>query len=357
MNNDLKNKMYNLEVTPPATAWEHIALSLDEQSFQKKISETLYNHEEIPPATTRSNIFNAIDSEAQETKFRNKVLNLEVQPPASVWNKIADHLVDQPQQNFSKRIYEYHVTPPANLWNKIISVLENEHTASPVISIRKNYSRLYRIAAAAAIIGILIWAGFSLFFNGNGNKNGNNNIANESTKKVVPEIPVLKTNENTLSNNIKANISSSVINFNDPVAHVTPSVTYPKKRLKSVPKNLADQAYALTAPEIHSGSNDITITDTESLHTKKKNVAGNTDNATEARYLVYLTEQGDIVKLSKKLADLKCIYEKDGNINQDALSKSDAAQCMDQVKYWQEKMANSSLQSSSNPLELIEILK
>ena len=241
------------------------------------------------------------------------------------------------------------------MWKKIISVLDTEQAVAPVITIRKNYSRLYRIAAAAAIIGIIIWAGFNFFTNVGDNEN--NNITNETTKNVVPEIPVLKTKENTVSDNIKADISSSITNFNAAAAHITPSGNYSKKRLKSAPKNLAGQTHALTATEIHSGSDEITITDTESLHTKKKNVAGNIDNATEARYLVYLTEQGDIVKLSKKLADLKCIYAKDGNISQDALSKSDAAQCMDQVKYWQEKMANSSLQSSSNPLELIEILK
>ncbi len=356
MSNDLKNKMYNHEVIPPATAWKHIALSLDEQSLQKKISEILYNHEAIPPATAWSNIVNTIDLELQETKFRSEVLNLEVPPPSFTWNKIAKELDAQPQENFSKRIYEYQVAPPSNTWHKIVTSLDEEQATAPVIiPIHKNYSRLYRIAAAAVIIGIITWAGFNLFTNDK--DNANNNMANENTKNVVPAVPVLKPKENTISDNIKTDISSSITNFNAAVAHITPSVNYPKKRLKSVPKNLSGQTYASAATEIHSGSNDITIIDTESLHTKKKSVAGNADNATEARYLVYLTEQGDIVKLSKKLADLKCIYAKDGNITQDALSKLDAAQCMDQVKYWQEKMANSSLQSSSNPLELIEILK
>jgi hypothetical protein len=356
MSNDLKNKMYNYEVTPPDTSWEYIAHSLDEQSIQKNISEKLYPYEIAPPATAWSNIVNAIDLELSETKFRNKALSLEVQPPSFAWNKIAEELDAQPLNNFSKRIYEYQVDPPVNSWKKIITVLDEEQTAAPVIPINKNYSRIYRIAAAAAIIGIITWAGFSLFSNTKDN-NENNSIANENPKTVAPAAPVTETKEDIVSDAIKTEITSSITAANNPVARVTPANNYSKKRLGITSKNPVGQTYDLAASEIHSGSDDITIADAESLHTKKKSVTGNTENTTEARYLVYLTEQGDIVKLSKKLVDLKCIYTKEGNVNQDALSKLDASQCIDQVKYWQEKMANSSLQSSSNPLELIEILK
>jgi hypothetical protein len=356
MSNDLKNKMYNYEVNPPDTSWEYIAHFLDEHSIQKNISEKLYPYEIAPPANAWSNIVNAIDLELSETNFRNKALSLEVQPPSFAWNKIAEELDAQPLNNFSKRMYEYQADPPVNSWKKIIAVLDEEQTTAPVVPIQRNYSRVYRIAAAAAIIGIITWAGFSLFSNTKDN-NENNSIANENPKTVAPVTPVAKTKENNVSDAIKTEITSSVAAISNPAAQITSTRSFSKKRPGITSKNPGGQTHDLAASEIHSGSDDITIADAESLHTKKESVTGNTENTTEARYLVYLTEQGDIVKLSKKLVDLKCIYTKEGNVNQDALSKLDASQCIDQVKYWQEKMANSSLQSSSNPLELIEILK
>ncbi len=204
MSNVLKNKMYDYEVTPPATVWEHVAVSLDEINSQKDITERIYNHEAPAPAGTWSKIADTLDLELQETKFRSDVLNLEVQPPSFTWNKIAEQLDTQPQENFSTRLYEYEVTPPANSWSKIVVALDDEQTTAPVIPIRKNYSRLFRIAAAAAIIGIIAWAGFSLFNNGKSIQD-DNTLANKDVKTNVPVIPAIETKQTPSAEEIKEN--------------------------------------------------------------------------------------------------------------------------------------------------------
>ena len=38
MSSDLKNRLYNYEVTPPVTSWENIAGALDESHLEKQIS-------------------------------------------------------------------------------------------------------------------------------------------------------------------------------------------------------------------------------------------------------------------------------------------------------------------------------
>lgn len=356
MSNVLKNKMYEYEVTPPATAWEKVAVTLDEINSQKNIAQILYHQEATVPAGAWNKITNALDVELQETKFRSDVLKLEVEPPSFTWNKIAEQLDTEPQENFSTRLYEYEVTPSTNSWSKIVVALDDKQTTTPVIPIRKNYSRLFRIAAAAAIIGIIAWAGFSVL-NNDKSTTDDNNIAQKDVKTIVPATPAIETKQTPVVEGIKEN--TTIAEAATEIASVKPATNDIRKWTKPFIKKQQEPVYTFTETESHASSDDIAIADATNLHTnKRKTIAtATTDTNTDTRYLVYLTEQGDIVKLSKKLADLKCIYTKEGNVSQDALAKLDASQCNDQVKFWQEKMANSSLQSSSNPLELIEILK
>ena len=354
MSNTLKNKMYAYEVNPPVAVWEHIALSLNELALQKNLSKKLYNEEAIPPSTTWDKIADVLDQTFPENKFRDEVLTADVQPPEHTWSNIATQLDEGPQKNLSGKIYEYEVAPPSNTWEKIIAVLDAGHATTPVIPLRKTYNRILRMAAAAAIIGVIAWAGFSLF-----KKTGNSTdkeIADKDAKIAAPAAPAIKPNQDSPAEVIKETIPPT--EENKLIASVnSPTKTNSKKSIKTTTKNHSELFNTLASVENHSTSNDIAIADINSLHQKNKAATTSADTASEARYLVYITDQGAMVKLSKKLADMKCIYTKEGDINQDALAKLDAAACNDRVKYWQEKVANSSLQISSNPLELIEILK
>jgi len=62
------------------------------------------------------------------------------------------------------------------------------------------------------------------------------------------------------------------------------------------------------------------------------------------------------MKVSKKLADLTCIYTKDGEVSQNALAKLDRVICNDMVSCWQEKLALTPINLSFNPLEMADVL-
>ena len=352
MSNDLKNKMYDYEVAPSVAMWENISLSLDESALQKDLSKKLYNHETTPPSTAWNKIADELDQTFHSTAFRDEVLDMEIQPPTGTWDSISLQLDEGPQEDFSKKMYEYEVVPPANTWQEIVGVLDAGQTAL-VIPMRKTYNKIFRIAAAAAIIGIITWAGFSIIKKNE--HSSDKEIAGKSNKITTPTVPAIKPNETSSSEEIKKTIL--LPEDNTAIALTNPVKRNAEKNIKINRNNNPELVNSLTSEENHSTSNDIAYADIKNLHRKNKAVAATDDKTSEARYLVYLTEQGDMVKLSKKLADLTCIYTKDGNVSQTALAKIDVSDCNDQVKYWQGKIANSSFQSSSNPFELMEVLK
>lgn len=354
MSTELKNKIYDFEEIPPAMVWENVALSLDEYALQKNLFNKLNSEEVAPPAVVWARIINTLDEESADTKLREAVLKLEMQPPTITWNKISLQLDKTPQETLSKKMYEYEVMPPETNWEKIAQLLDIKQITTPVIPLHKSYNRIIRVAAAAAIIGIIAWAGFRIL--NNADKSANNELTNKEVNPIIPTLPVQQS--------VKESTAEIIIDNNKKVADknliaaINPAKSHFKKTIKSTRKNGGMLLNTLTSEEDHATSNDIAVADIKNLHKKNTTTLLPTDNTiSEPRYLVYLTEQGDMVKLSKKMADLTCIYTKDGSISQGALAKLDASQCNDQVKYWQEKMANSSMQSSSNPLELIEILK
>ena len=180
-------------------------------------------------------------------------------------------------------------------------------------------------------------------------------MANKEANPIIPILPVQQSVKEPPAEIIIEN--KRKIDDKNLIAAINPAKSDFKKIIKSTRENGGMLLNTLTSEEDHATSNDIDVADIKNLHKKNTTLQPTDHTVSEPRYLVYLTEQGDMVKLSKKMADLTCIYIKDGSISQAALAKLDASQCNDQVKYWQEKMANSSMQSSSNPLELIEILK
>ncbi len=354
MSTELKNKIYDFEEIPPAGVWENVALSLDELALQKNLFNKLYNEEATPPAITWIKIINTMDEELANAKLREDVLKLEMQPPTLTWEKISLELDQSPKvETFSKKMYDYEVTPSANNWEKITALLDINQTTAPVIPFHKSYNRIIRVAAAAAIIGIIAWAGFRLL--NNTDKSTSNDLANKKAIPILPTLPVQQSVQESTAEVIRDN--SKKADDKNLIAAINSTKVDFKKIIKATKENDVKLLNTLTPGEDHAASNDIAVADAKNLHKKNTTLLPSDDTISEARYLVYLTDQGDMVKLSKKMADLTCIYTKDGSISQGALAKLDASQCNDQVKYWQEKMANSSMQSSSNPLELIEILK
>ena len=129
MSSGIKNKMYNLEVMPPAAVWEKIAEELDESALSLQFSSRLHS--------------------------------IEIIPPTRVWESIAASL-DEPllENDFAEKLTNIHITPPSAVWNKITNSLDAENE-TPLFKQRK-ISPLLKYAAAAVITGFLAWGGVQL---------------------------------------------------------------------------------------------------------------------------------------------------------------------------------------------------
>jgi len=63
------------------------------------------------------------------SELKNKILNHQVTPPAGVWDKIAAELDDSLlQHQFPGKLYDAEVTAPSGVWNKIEASLSDEQT-------------------------------------------------------------------------------------------------------------------------------------------------------------------------------------------------------------------------------------
>ncbi|MEO5999051.1 MAG: hypothetical protein ABIN89_19915 [Chitinophagaceae bacterium] len=96
--------------------------------------------------------------------FRDKLRNYEVPPPAATWEAISTDLTQNAELlPISKKLFNYEVSPPPYTWNEIRNSLANkiEKTGkSPVLKGR--FRHVYKIMAAAAILGLIVTAGLYL---------------------------------------------------------------------------------------------------------------------------------------------------------------------------------------------------
>jgi hypothetical protein len=247
------------------------------------------------------------------SSLKNKMTNYEVVPPAGVWDNIAASLDESESgQSFPSRLHDMQVNPPAAAWINI----ENELTGAeaPVIPLKKRSNPFVRYAAAAIVIGILAVAVFrySSRTNGSSEINPAKDIATAQPKKsgVVPAPP-------TRSNNLPATNPDEVITGNRAViAQIEQPSHNPEHR--SIHRVPAVTNYSSTDASDYTGNPlyayaDYTMPDVAD------------------RYIMLMTPQGTIIRMSKKLGNLVCCVS----------GEEQDADCKSQLKKWQEKLASS----------------
>ncbi|MBX2925639.1 MAG: hypothetical protein KF746_25805 [Chitinophagaceae bacterium] len=85
-------------------------------------------------------------------------------PPENLWGKISHDLDNDSFVVFKQKLFHYEQEPPAGLWKKIEQVL---YPGAAVVPLKRNAFRVWRIAAAAAIIGIAFFTA-NYFLSGSG---------------------------------------------------------------------------------------------------------------------------------------------------------------------------------------------
>jgi hypothetical protein len=239
------------------------------------------------------------------SKIQNKLYNYEQVPPESAWNRIASSL--DANEDLSSKLYTAEITPPPGTWNKIKDALEH---SSETAGKTGRIVPFLRYAAAAIIIGLVTWGGLQLI----------------NSNKSKTAIAVAKPAEEKVNNNI---IPSPVIvaktdeDRNDSALESSKK-TYAKL---DVPK----KKRMVTASAFHAEAGLDAIPDADKI----------TD-----RYIVLMTPDGNLIRMSKKLSNMVCCVS----------GEEQDADCRDQVERWRKQLACSSASHPGNFLDILDLV-
>lgn len=311
MSSGLQNKMYNYEVPPPPGVWEKIAAELDESELS--------------------------------AGFPRRLHAIRVEPPVHIWQSIAATL-DEPAMvsDYSSKLYGIETTPPAGAWNKIKTTLDAEHeTAVPE---HRKLFPLLRYAAAAAIIGVIVFGAIQLF---TGKKNDIEVAKIMEQPKNDTIAPLTKETNTPGDNNIAATDPIS-----DDAALEASKQTYAKLDL-SVTNRIKKQTVDFFADPVGLTNVFTELNPQETyreLHSSETNEAGPAHNdkkeSLKNRYIMLMTPDGNIIRMSKKLGGILCCVS--GEEQDDG--------CKDQLKKWREKIAGSPSSSSGSFLDVLNMV-
>ncbi|MGG9960711.1 hypothetical protein [Ferruginibacter sp. SUN106] len=127
------HKILSHEVAPPEQAWVNITNELDNENepISGDLKTKMLAHEATPPIGALTNIFNALDKEDNQSA------------PAYI-----------------ERIKNHTEPAPVAAWSNIIAELDKEEAKIvPLHSASRKLRSIYlRVAAAAAVVAIILWA-------------------------------------------------------------------------------------------------------------------------------------------------------------------------------------------------------
>ena len=301
MSSGIKNKMYNLEVMPPAAVWGKITSALDDSALAQKISSRLNT--------------------------------IEVIPPTSVWQSINVSLDEQLlEKEYAEKLTHIHITPPPGSWNKIKLLLNSE--ADIATTEKRKISPLLKYAAAAIITGLLAWGGVQLL----SADSSKTNVAtiDKSSPNSFTETPVIN---NPLDENIAVpDVTASLEEARNDAALEASKKTFARLDVtarRSKIKNAAD--FYFVTDNFEPAARGF------SIDPIAKPAADITN-----RYIILMTPDGNIIRMSKKLRELVCCVS----------GEDQDKDCIDQMKKWRENIGNpSSTHSSSNFIDVLDIVK
>jgi hypothetical protein len=303
---EVKNKLYELEVTPPPGVWQRIAEELDDADQGRNYPAKLYGLEAAAPAAVWPKIEAALDSAI---------------PAGTVAFKLAALAVD----------------PPAGAWQKISATINAEEETIPE---RRKLSPFLRYAAAAILIGLLAWGGISLL---NNNKQGEDKIAvagqpsaqpgNSHSSDTVSETAIASNTNTTPDTEAAAEEAR-----NDAALEASKK-TFAKLDISPVSKIKAAADFYFADPVATVNGRGIHIGDDNDVPQYTP-----TPDSEPSRYIMLLTPEGNIIRMSKKLSNMVCCVS----------GEEQDKDCKDQMQKWREKLACSP--ATHSPGNFMDIL-
>ncbi len=299
------------ELPAPTGVWERMLAVLDEDA-EDAAHQTELNFSAItPPASVWNSIEEELDEWKEDEVLAATINKNSVTAPALLWDSIEAFLDADEDKEFAATLNNTEVKAPADAWTHI----ENElHPQAKIIPISKRYTPFYRMAAAI-MVGFVTWGVFQL-------------LPKKSTETALTQNKPVQENVSTPTDtNTK---------LTEPVIAVT--------ELKPItPKEETN----LTATYKPKQAKNRIATDVVMHHdkpTKKKT------DFSETNYLMVLNDNGDLIRVSKKLSTMDCAQN--GDVPVDAITALQAKDCDAQIKKLQQRMATSVMGSILDPSTL-----
>lgn len=306
---EAKNKLYDLEITPPTGVWHRIATELDDADQGMNYPAALAAMSTPPPAGTWQKIVAQLDQATlSNATAGEKLLTLEIDPPAAAWQKIKTHL-DTAQE----------------------AAIPEKRRLSPLI----------RYAAAAVIIGLLAWGGVSLL---NNKQNGESKVAstevppahteNSTTTEAITEIAVAD------KVNAAQNTDAADEARNDAALEASKK-TFAKLDISANSKIKAASNFYFADPVSTVAGRGIHIGDDNDVPQYTPD-----PGSEPSRYIMLLTPEGNIIRMSKKLSNMVCCVS----------GEEQDKDCKDQMRKWREKLACSpGTHSAGNFMDILSL--
>ena len=251
------------------------------------------------------------------SSLRDKLYQYEATPPASSWDKIAAALDESHlDSQFPARLHQLEADPPAAAWNRIKEALEesNADETAPVIPMRRRFVPYFRYAAAIIVIGVLGWWGAGYI---NDSDEGAVQLPSAAAATIDSgRVPMQETPATDLVDDQKLL-----------------AATVPATKPVRTSKNYTSKPTSAAASRTEAGESDL-------------NFAGNTTSIAD-RYIMLMTPDGNFIRMSKKWSNMICCVS----------GEEQDADCKDQLKKWQEKLAASPhAASSGNFMDILSLV-
>lgn len=288
-----QNKIYGFEVTPPVGAWEHIAKTLDEWEQHRSLSNKINTIESTPPPQLWNNIAEKLAESDQEQILSQKLYHIAATAPNNIWEQISKELDDQKAlEIIERKLNNIQIQPPQSVWVNVKHELDGKKTHRALV-VPMHHGWL-KYAAAACFIAIVSISSYLVLKDNDG-----------ATTQAVA--------------NLATNATSASINTT--LASSEPTVI---------------QANEDTKEQVMAG-----------IRTKLGNAytaSNEKNNDLNNRYIILMTQDGNIVRISKKVSNMAdCIAGEDNS-------------CDAQLSKWQKEMANSAVTAGPNNfLDILDI--
>ncbi|MGJ7032195.1 hypothetical protein [Niabella hirudinis] len=268
----------------------------------------LYNHQVTPPVAAWNHIAAELEEWQALKSWARPLQALEAEPPAAAWNHIFEHLEgEQAFAPIAEKLRGLEAPPPPLAWDKIETELHATRSASKLHPVKKSVFNWSKYAVAACIAGLL---GFSIFHLVEKSHKNSNNMISGLFEKKGPVAP-------------------------PPMAHPIPDIKPAEKPHVETTGDLALNT-PIKPQQIRTSSGNTYNTTVE----KNKAIQG--------RYIMLMTEDGNVVRMSKKL----------GNMADCVAGENTSNDCNYQIEQWQKEMAKAPVAATpDNFLDILELAR